>query len=439
MLRQLTRLVNRYRSFSASTILYIPAVFLPLIVEKLILQPLLLRQLGKDMFGELVVALAAVLVAVAGPASGFQLSFIREHAHYAGRDKDRFFRGGIVLTFLFLALVVSVMWALSEPLGWAVSKGQGKRTAEWIRQLCLYGVLFGCLRVFQARLRVSLQYGRLLVASVAFAAGYAVAVLPVLLWRADIAGWLYAVGPACGVICTAALIGPGLLRGRMTSVPDLRVYARTVPHFAGTGILMLAQPYAVRLYLGAVVESSMVTVFFAGSVMAMLFNHLSDVMGRVAYTFVATRKDIGQMGRRTVRTYLLVTVGAIPVILAGGALVGPVALRILYPGVADESIPIFYVCLIGAAVFSPRAMLAGFVQKFMHPSVTSISGAVLLSTNLVLVVVLTGPMGLMGAAIATSVTNALGGLAYVVMGLMVYRKTGRAIRPPTGASDESIE
>jgi len=422
----LARAIKRYKGFSVNTALYSLAIILPMTIERLVVHPLLLRFIGKAAFGEFVIALSVIMPLSMIFTSGTRASFFRDHAHYQGAEKDRFFRSGLLANICILIIFVILIIVFSNPLGRLLSKDKvGTLTASYLRQLVLYGILAGIVTLLQMYIRAHLWYGRFLISSLIYAIAAGLIIVPVALGAREWVGLYYAIGVAGGTIGAGIILRNALWGRPIISKSDLKAYLKTVPLFTGAGVLTMVQPYIVRMYLGATVIPEKVTVFFAGSAMAMLFTQLPSMVGQVAITYIARHRNAQEMSPTTMKRYLLITFAMIVIIGILGAILGYVALFLLYPQVAKDSLPIFYICLIGAACVTPRPMLTGFVQKFLSPVVSTIVSGVSLAINIGLLILLIGPMGLMGAALALSAGNATIGIIYFILGCIIYVRVKR--------------
>ncbi len=415
------KFILQYKKIASSTVLFTIATGLPLMAEKLFLNPLLLKYMGKDNFGCFVISLGLILMFVTVPAFSYRVVYIREHAHYQGEKKDLFFRSSLFSVIFILLILLILLYLLASPLGKLFSIN-AIGVEKYTKQLIPYGLLFGIYLVMQSYFRAQLRYGKLLILSI----GNIITILIVAFVACFIGiqwiGLWYILIPAGSVLTACIFAKKAFFSLPLWKKDYLLSYAKIVPYFAGVSLLNIIQSYVARLYLGATVSSEQVTYFFAANSIALVFLQIPEIIGRVAFSYISRYKTLNDMKISQFKHYLFIAISCTPLIGLTGWLLGPLTLRLLFPSIADKSQDIFLTIIIGTAFLAPQSLLVAIVQKFSRPFVTSVIYSITVGINLLFLAILAQRYGAMGAAIASAVSYTISGILYVFLCLCLYKK-----------------
>jgi len=415
----------RHRQLSINTVLFGLGVTIPLFMEKVLVHPFLMKTMGESDFGEFVVALAVVMMITVVPSNSTAQTLLREHAKFDGKEKTVFFRNCFYTNLLVTLALFATAVVFSESIGRLVSKN-GANAARYIRSLSIFGVLFGCIPLLQGFFRARLEFKHFLAIGVGLSIG-ALLVIPLVTFggvgQIGLIYSLYAVG---GVVVGVVLLGPRIVAMPLIKARDAPLILRISFFFAGGAALALLQTYLARIYLGASVDPALVSRFFAANSIALIFGEPASVVGRVSYSYVAKWKRIEQCPRNLLLKHIAVAAIIIAVMGLAGLLLGNLVFRLIYPTVAAAGYSLFLVRIFGRMAASVRTLLFAWVSKFMAPWTNSVVVAICLVMNASLLVLLVKPMGVMGAAIACTASDAVVGIAYVVLISVLYSRVGRA-------------
>ncbi len=421
------------KQLGINTILFGLGVTIPLFVEKILVHPFLMREMGESAFGEFVVALAIVMMIAIIPSNSTTQTLLREHARHSGDNKELFFRTCFFTNIFVLLVLFAIALFFSDTIGKLVSKTDGN-TGGYIRSLSVYGILFGSIPLLQGFFRVRLEFKNFLAIGTGLGVG-ALAVIPLVsVYGTDGIGFLYCLCALGGVVVGMVLMGGRIAALPLINIAEIPTILRISMFFSGGAVLALLQTYMARIYLGAAVEPALISQFFAANSIALIFGEPASVVGRVAFSYLARWKRIEDCPRKFFLRHIIITIGIIATMGLAALLLGKFVFTLIYPTVVAVSYPLFLVRIFGRMAASVRSLLFGWVSKFMAPWTNSVVVAICLVVNMSLLVLLVKPLGVMGAAVACTTSDILVGISYALLIAPLYFRTNR----PRGKQEQPL-
>ncbi len=391
---------------------------------RFVLFPLVAYFVGAEGFGALVTAQGVVLMLGVAPAQGLAAGLFRDVAQYPREKHPQFYVTSLRLCHRAMLVIVLIGVGATVVVG-------ALDAAPRLVLLCVLAMTVSLYAENQYFLTLSeLQVNRRFTRRAAQEGIRAALTL-----SGGILGMLAggAVGTACG-LAVGQSISYAIVRHQrrswFTQPSDAEMGAKLKAvwfYMALASILALSGQYLVRILLSVWHSLAEVAVFYGASAVLNLFLIPVSCSGVLLLSMLARHRSMSQLsGRAKGYVMLLVFVAAcaMPLMLH---LCGPIALRILFPKLAEQSLPLLHIVVWAAPFACLSLLLRPLVIKFGATwHVPTVNGVALASYSLPCLLLIPW-YGLRGAAWALLTGHAVTGLFWLVLSLRVFLKPSASV------------
>lgn len=382
-------------------------------LEKLVIMPILLREMGERELGQLILALSYTRMLVSVPSMGIADGILKLNTVAKAKQQwPALFRAGLVLTVAVSGLICLGALGIVPLAGLCDT-----------HMLLVFGIPLGAATLLDAvktvlvsAPRLELRFGAISALEAGTGCLLILALPMALAWGSLGASMGYLLAYAGGMFLALRLARPSLQAPGMAVRAWVKPLTTVSSVLAVTGGLGLFTRQAGRLALGFT-DASDVTVFFAAEAALGIFVIPITFFSGVVYTLVC-RKNRDEIRKRVIVEHVIGCFLAVVLFYFAARLFGPWLIWKLYKPVAAEAIPVFSVMLLGSALLILHEGARGFLYKFCRLR-TILTLAVINSVVVGgLVFVLTHMYGLTGAAWGVSLGSAF--ISLLWFGVYVY-------------------
>lgn len=388
--------------------------FIGLGIERLVVHPLIKRQIGTEAFGDLGLALSfsTILMMATG---GLSTTVFRFHSWRTAEEKQSLFATGFWITML-LGLVLSLgLMFTSFFMADLFEKPRVAQLVFWLAPMVLLGGLASYLSsVMRCNLKIVLS--AIMGSLVAVMAIVAVPIIPLIGFIGAPIG--KTIGALLAVTVTIIVVKRmGLMKRWFTwSNKEARTFAATAPIFALATISSSITTMLGRWFLAYYGTSESVAYFWVAVGFSMMISIPLSRVSSALVPIICAKKNVEDFSRSTIKIYYLVTLALPVVIFLGGWFIARPMLIIYGRDVLAASGELIVYLLVGQSIYSLMTMNWGFLQKFQPPWVMLVIHISAFVVCLTLNFLLVPTHGARGAAIAASTALAIKGL--IAIGLV---------------------
>jgi len=385
-------------------------VALPLIVDRLIVQPALNKALGPEAFGGLIWALGLTTMIGSVTGNGFAILLMRDTARLDPAGKRRAFSTSLLLTAVIAPIVLLGSAFLSMPF--ATPSVQENRWAIYLTLSAF--ALFRTIEInLNANLRIQRRFRAIFTLRLIEAAALSVNLLVLANPSFWAIGMVYISSSVLPLICN--IVYSRDVVGVTNSVDRQTIKWLMSGWLAGSLITLLdqSQVYLSRIVLGIVTDGEQVAYFYAGIAISNIFVLPVTVMGQVILSVLGGKRDFALRGLRATG-YLglvLLTAGVTSALawFAGARIVDA-----LYPDLAPQTLTFYGWMVLSCGAKVQFLLLRPIAIKYapLWPTTCLIAATLLL--QVVLLILWARSEDAAGAAKAIGISGLISSAAWTV-------------------------
>ncbi len=363
-------------------------------IERAIVVPAYVRMLGSTAAGEFIWYYSIFAWLGQFCAGGLTDSLIRL---YRPDDARRW--NGMLWAAARLTVALSGVAVVG---GWAFLALSGRYAGIWPLGLGCYFVLLAVRSVLQTGFRVDLRFQAM--ALVELVAGISLLLAPLGCATIGVPGAAlgYALAGAVPLIVSSQW-----LKNRVTSGerPEYRWFLGTSSAFVALSTAAVGVQQAPRIVLGLLGQNDAVTTLLAGDTVVALMLTPTGYLGATVYSYLAKKRTAQDVSADTRLQYGLLAIATSLCIAAAPLVIGELALRALFPEVAQAArLPLVWLA-IGGAGTNLQYMCRGFVYRFRPVRHFLSLGLAQLGVLATALFALVGSGGAIAAARVAGITN----------------------------------
>lgn len=404
---------------------------LPMGFDRLVICPLLNRELGPELFGGLLWVLGIMnLIGTVG-GNGTAVVLMRSMAGRAARDAEQLLRSALLLT----AALSLILVALAAPGSLLVADPivQRHATAMYVPLAAL--ALSRALQiVVLADLRILRRFQDVFILK----SLEAVALLALIVVAPQ-----RHIGLICIVYAASLFVSlPMAGRARPWGAWAGSWWDPEAIHFLAVGwmsgalmsVVDQSQVYVSRIVLGALAGAADVTVLYAGTSIGNMFIIPLSMVSNLVLSLVAGHKRFALRGRSG---YLYVALAVAAGLMTGAAsfLLGKPIVRALYPAEAVDTLVFYHWIAVANGCSAVMLLLRPIGVRYSRISLVIAMTGVTLGLQIAALAVLIPVWQARGAAIALAGSSAIGGGLWVGLFALMHRGQPAVLAPDTLEGD----
>lgn len=430
MLNKLRSNRDRLLRLGSHTAWSVAGHFVTIGVQRLVFFPILAQLISEDEFGTFLIALGLVNMIGITPSNGLMAFVLRDAAKYEPRDQRVLIRTSTIMTAL-ATLPIVVGLVVGAP--WIAGAYQNPRLAPQVVILSLYLLALNITETVLCiqRVRRDFRYIALVHSSQGLLVFTALALLPV-----------------CGVLAVPIGHVIGAAGTLVFQVVHRRDELLERPLFAGrlardafatwwpmslSALALGSAGYLDRLLLGLWWPEREVATFFAAVGTSAIFSVPGAVLSSMILSLLGRVGRATELSRATYGGYAVGILAFSAVMGVFGVLLGPLIIRLLYPGMYAEALPLWSMAVWAAVVANLHALTRPFIVKFLSIRWIPALAYFGLAARVVPLLMLVPTGGRMGAVQAMLIGSTIASAAWFA--LYLYKLVLHTPAPPAGPGD----
>lgn len=362
MLNKLRSNRGRLMRLGSHTIWSMLGHFVTIGVQRLVFFPILAQLITEDEFGTFLIALGLVNMIGITPSNGLMAHVLRDAAKYEPADQRLLIRTSTIMTAL-ATLPIALGLALAAP--WIAAVYQNTALAPQVAILALYLLALNITETVLCiqRVRRDFRYIALVHSSQGLLVFTALALLPVVGVLAVPIG--HVVGAAGALVFQIAHRRDELLERPFFARRLARDAFATWWPMSLSALALGSAGYLDRLLLGLWWPEREVATFFAAVGTSAIFSVPGAVLSSMILSLLGRVARATDLSRTLYAGYAAGILVFSAVMGVFGVLLGPTIIRLLYPGMYDEALPLWSLAVWAAVIVNLHALTRPFIVKFL--------------------------------------------------------------------------
>ena len=400
----------RIRRLGAYTFWYSLGLMLPMGIDRLVICPVLNRQLGEELFGGFLWVVGLMNLFGNIGANGFSIPLMRDMAAADDVKSGEMFRGALLLTmvatYVILPLTAIGSYMIADPVV----------RSHALELYCPLGA-FAFYRSIQLILLTNLRIHRRFITLFMLKLCECLVLLIILVMTNNKDLRWIGVIYTLSILCTLPVGYFGCKswfgRGRWITNEIARWLIAGWASGALITLLDQTQVYASRIILGALGGSSQVATLYAGTSIGNMFVLPIGLLGNLIMSLLAGQTSFIFLGRRG-KIYLAFITAVSLAATVISYFVGTPVIRLLYPDMAEDVSGFYHWIAIANGCTAVMTLVRPVALKYAKMSrVTALSGTTL-ALQLGALALMVPFAGARGAAISLALSSGLGAVLWIL-------------------------
>lgn len=436
MLNKLRSNRDRLLRLGSHTIWSAAGHFVTMGVQRLVFFPILAQLISEDEFGTFLIALGLINMIGITPSNGLMAFVLRDAAKYERADQRLLIRTSTVMTALATA-PIALGLVVAAP--WIARAYQNAALSPQVAILSLYLLALNITETVLCiqRVRRDFRYIALVHSSQGLLVFTALALLPVCGVLAVPIG--HVIGAAGTLVFQIAHRRDELLERPYFARRLARDAFATWWPMSLSALALGSAGYLDRLLLGLWWPEREVATFFAAVGTSAIFSVPGAVLSSMILSLLGRVGRATDLSRATYVSYAFGILAFSAVMGVIGVLFGPAIIRLLYPSMYAEALPLWGMAVWAAVIANLHALTRPFIVKFLSIKWIPALAYFGLAARVVPLLVLVPNGGRTGAVQAMLIGSTIASVAWYA--LYVYKLVLHTPTPPAapgGASTAEV-